>query len=101
MSASGAGLGRSLSGKPTRPPAAKILPFAPMHITQEDLVEEYLQRQELKRCKDEHQCKRGWIKMQLILGATIEPGPRNVRLEERFRENSKGFLTSYRVLLFD
>ncbi len=83
------------------PPAGKVLPFLPARITQEDLVEEYLQRQDVKRCRDLHQCKRCWIRMQLILGAVVEPGPRQARLEERFRENPRGFWTAYTVLLID
>ena len=39
--------------------------------------------------------------MQLILGAVVEPGPRQARLEERFRENPRGFWTAYTVLLID
>jgi len=79
----------------------KVLPFPPRRITQEDLVEEYIQRQEAKRCRDLHQCKRCWIREQLILGAVVEPGPRHARLEERFRENPRGFMTAYIVLLID
>lgn len=91
-----------MTGKRRRsPPTGKLLSFPPMRITQEDLVEEYLQRQELKRSRDLHECKRCWIKRQLILGATVEPGPRRARLEQRFRENPRGFWTVYTVLLID
>ncbi len=71
----------------TRRVEGKLLQFSSGVITQEDLVEEYLLRQELKRVKERHHQKCAWIRMQLILGAVVEPGPRHPRLEERLREN--------------
>lgn len=88
--------------RPTRRLKGKLLQFSRGTITQEDLVEEYLLRQELRRAKELHRQQRDWIREQLVLGATIDDsGPRRARLVERFRSNKDGPPTPYAVLLID
>lgn len=87
--------------RPTRRPKGKLLQFSPGVITQEDLVEEYLLRQELRRVKEGHRQMQTWIREQLVLGATVDDsGPRRARLVERFRQKEGGQI-SYTVLLID
>lgn len=85
----------------TRRPKGKVIQFSPGVITQEDLVEEYVFRQELRQVKERHRQMRARIREQLVLGATIEPpGPRRARLVERFRRKEGGQIR-YTVLLID